>query len=154
MKGKFIGGKNLGKENFYYITVNGVRKDLSDRLTKLYEESSYNTKSALVLYVIEKGLDAIDMEKELSNSKSLAKISASLLSIQEESKKMTEEMARIIKDSEVERKSRIQTRNVLVEMAKSVGVVTESELMLGKYDVLPDYLQKGATAIENAYTNA
>ena len=44
----------MGKENFYYITVNGVKKELSDRLTKLYEESPCNTKSALMLYVIEK----------------------------------------------------------------------------------------------------
>ncbi len=144
----------MGKENFYYITVNGVRKDLSDRLMKLYEKSSYNTKSALVLYVIEKGLDAIDMENELTNSRELGKISASLFSVQEENRKILDMMGEIIKKDEMERKSRNQTRNMAVEIAKSIGLVTESELMIGKYDNLPDYLMKGSTAIENAYSNA
>ncbi len=144
----------MGKENFYYITVNGVRKDLSDRLMKLYEKSSYNTKSALVLHVIEKGLDAIDMENELTNSRELGKISTSLFSVQEENRKILEMMGEIIKKDEMERKSRNQTRNMAVEIAKSIGLVTESELMIGKYDNLPDYLMKGSTAIENAYSNA
>lgn len=144
----------MGKENFYYITVNGVRKDLSDRLTRLYERSSYNTKSALVLYVIEKGLDYIDMEKELSNKKDLEKLSASLFSVKEDNRKLLTMMAEIMKDSQAERTSRIQLRNIVVEMAKSIGVVNDTELMMGKYDALPDYLQKTSNAIENAYDNA
>ncbi len=63
-------------------------------------------------------------------------------------------MAEIIKNQEMGRTSGIQTRNVLVEMAKSIGVVTETELMIGKYDHLPEYLEKGTTALENAYNNA
>ena len=144
----------MGKENFYYITVNGVRKDLSDRLARLYERSSYNTKSALVLYVIEKGLDYIDMEKELSNKKDLEKLSASLFSVKEDNRKLMNMMAEILKDSQAERTSRIQMRNIVVEMAKSIGVVNDTELMMGKYDALPDYLQKASNAIENAYDNA
>jgi hypothetical protein len=144
----------LGKEDFYYITVNGVRKDLSDRLTKLYEKSSYNTKSALVLYVIEKGLDYIDMEKELSNRKELEKLSTSLFSVKEENKKLIGMIAEIMKNLEAERTSRIQMRNIMVEMAKSIGVINDTELMMGKYDVLPDYMLKGTNAIENAYNNA
>ena len=144
----------MGKEDFYYITVNGVRKELSDRLTKLYEKSSYNTKSALVLYVIEKGLDYIDMEKGLSNKKDLEKLSTSLFSVREENRKLIGMIAEIMKNLEAERTSRIQMRNIMVEMAKSIGVINDTELMMGKYDVLPDYMLKGNNAIENAYNNA
>ena len=102
----------MGKENFYYITVNGVKKELSNRLSKLYEESPCNTKSALMLYVIEKGLDAIDAQKEIDSGKEVAKLSSSLERIEERQKQLIAEIARFSKIIEENRIVHAQTRNV------------------------------------------
>ena len=144
----------MGKENFYYITVNGIKKELSNRLSKLYEESPCNTKSALMLYVIEKGLDAIDAQKEIDSGKEVAKLSSSLERIEERQKQLIVEIARLSKTIEENRIVQAQTRNVSVEIAKSIGVVSETEMQIGKYDVLPGYLIEKIDLMENAYNNA
>ena len=118
----------MGKENFYYITVNGVRKELSDRLTKLYEESSYNTKSALMLYVIEKGLDAIDAQKEVKSKKELFSLSKRLERIEERQRQLFSEISKASKTIEEDRIIHTQTRNVSVEIAKSIGVVSDTDM--------------------------
>ncbi len=144
----------MGKENFYYITVNGIKKELSNRLSKLYEESPCNTKSALMLYVIEKGLDAIDAQKEIDSGKEVAKLSSSLERIEERQKQLIVEIARLSKTIEENRIVQAQTRNVSVEIAKSIGVVSETEMQIGKYDDLPGYLVEKIDLMENVYSNA
>lgn len=144
----------MGKENFYYITVNGIKKELSNRLSKLYEESPCNTKSALMLYVIEKGLDAIDAQKEIDSGKEVAKLSSSLERIEERQKQLIVEIARLSKTIEENRIVQAQTRNVSVEIAKSIGVASETEMQIGKYDDLPGYLVEKIDLMENVYSNA
>ena len=144
----------MGKENFYYITVNGVKKELSDRLTKLYEESPCNTKSALMLYVIEKGLDAIDAQKEMESKEELVSLSKRLERIEERQKQLLLEISKASKAIEEDRIIHTQTLNVSVEVAKSIGVVSDTELQIGKFDILPGYLSERIATMEKAYSNA
>ena len=74
--------------------------------------------------------------------------------IEERQKQLIVEIARLSKTIEENRIVQAQTRNVSVEIAKSIGVVSETEMQIGKYDDLPGYLVEKIDLMENVYSNA
>lgn len=107
-----------------------------------------------MLYVIEKGLDAIDAQKEMESKKEFVSLSKRLERIEERQKQLLSEISKSSKAIEEDRIIHTQTLNVSVEVAKSIGVVSDTELQIGKFDILPGYLSERIAAMEKAYSNA
>lgn len=101
-----------------------------------------------------KGLNAIDVQKEMKSKEELANLSKRLERIEERQKQLLSEISKASKAIEEDRIIHTQTLNVSVEVTKSIGVVSGTELQVGKFDILPGYLSERIAAMEKAYSNA